>query len=225
MNLWQKLIMRRLYNEQHSEGGEGGGGTATEPTQETSVTDKNEPPANSDDPTKSTEKENGGEQGKPADKKNDANKSDVGAPEKYEFKAPEEGQELDKGALEVFEPIARELNLSNEQAQKLVDVYGSKIMPAINKQLAEGWQKQTEQWAETVKADKELGSAESIGAAQKAMDKFGSPELKQYLEESGLGNHPELIRIFACVGKAMSEDGLVTGNSNGSKSAADVLFG
>lgn len=225
MNLWQKLIMRRLYNEQHSEGGEGGGGTATEPTQETSATDKNEPPANSADPTKSTEKENGGEQGKPADKKNDANKSDVGAPEKYEFKAPEEGQELDKGALEVFEPIARELNLNNEQAQKLVDVYGSKIMPAINKQLAEGWQKQTEQWAETVKADKELGSTESIGAAQKAMDKFGSPELKQYLEESGLGNHPELIRIFAGVGKAMSEDGLVTGNSNGSKSAADVLFG
>lgn len=225
MNLWQKLIMRRLYNEQHSEGGEGGGGTATEPTQETSATDKNELPANSDDPNKSTEKENGEEQGKPADKKNDANKSDVGAPEKYEFKAPEEGQELDKGALEVFEPIARELNLNNEQAQKLVDVYGSKIMPAINKQLAEGWQKQTEQWAETVKADKELGSDESIGAAQKAMDKFGSPELKQYLEESGLGNHPELIRIFASVGKAMSEDGLVTGNSNGSKSAADVLFG
>ena len=74
MNLWQKLIMRRLYNEQHSEGGEGGGGTATELTQETSATDKNEPPANSDDLNKSTEKENGGEQGKPDDKKNDANK-------------------------------------------------------------------------------------------------------------------------------------------------------
>lgn len=225
MNLWQKLIMRRLYNEQHSEGGEGGGGTATEPTQETSATDKNEPPANSDDPTKSTEKKNGGEQGKPADKKNDANKSDVGAPEKYEFKAPEEGQELDQGALEVFEPIARELNLNNEQAQKLVDAYGSKIMPAIQKQINDSWQKQREQWVKTVKADEELGSNESIGAAQKAMDKFGSPELKQYLEESGLGDHPELIRIFASVGKAMSEDGLVTGNSNGSKSAADVLFG
>lgn len=225
MNLWQKLIMRRLYNEQHSEGGEGGGGTATEPTQETSATDKNEPPANSADPNKSTEKENGGEQGKPADKKNDANKSDVGAPEKYEFKAPEEGQELDQGALEVFEPIARELNLNNEQAQKLVDAYGSKIMPAIQKQINDSWQKQREQWVKTVKADEELGSNESIGAAQKAMDKFGSPELKQYLEESGLGDHPELIRIFASVGKAMSEDGLVTGNSNGSKSAADVLFG
>ncbi|EMG9341045.1 peptidase [Proteus mirabilis] len=225
MNLWQKLIMRRLYNEQHSEGGEGGGGTATEPTQETSATDKNEPPANSDDPTKSTEKKNGEEQGKPTDKKNDANKSDVGAPEKYEFKAPEEGQELDKGALEVFESIARELNLNNEQAQKLVDVYGSKIMPAIQKQINDGWQKQTEQWAKTVKADEELGSNESIGAAQKALDTYGSDDLKLYLTETGLGNHPEIIRAFAKIGKAMSEDGLVTGNSNGSKSAADVLFG
>lgn len=57
------------------------------------------------------------------------------------------------------------------------------------------------------------------------MDKFGSPELKQYLNETGLGNHPELVRIFANIGKAMSEDGLVTGNSGGVKSAADVLFG
>ncbi|EEJ8798826.1 peptidase, partial [Salmonella enterica subsp. enterica] len=40
-----------------------------------------------------------------------------GAPEKYAFTAPE-GQELDTSALAQFEPVARELILTQEQAQK-----------------------------------------------------------------------------------------------------------
>ncbi|MGK3508138.1 exodeoxyribonuclease VII large subunit, partial [Escherichia coli] len=42
--------------------------------------------------------------------------------QKYEFQAAE-GVELDTEALKEFEPVARELNLTNEQAQKLVDAY------------------------------------------------------------------------------------------------------
>lgn len=220
MNLWQRLVMRRLCEEQSAEGGDNGGaapGTAGAPA------GTETPPANNGGTPAGNEQDKGAEQ--PAkDPKADTGKPAVAAPEKYEFK-PAEGQELDAEAVKAFEPIAKELNLSNEQAQKLVDVYGSKIMPKLVEQQAAQWQQQIEQWAEQVKADKDLGTDASIGAAQKAMDKFGSPELKQYLNETGLGNHPELVRIFANIGKAMSEDGLVTGNSGGAKSAADVLFG
>lgn len=220
MNLWQRLMMRRLCEEQSAEGGDNGGAapgaTGTPAGTET-------PPANNNGTPAGNEQNKGAEQ--PAkDPKTDLGKPAVAAPEKYEFK-PAEGQELDAEAVKAFEPIAKELNLSNEQAQKLVDVYGSTIMPHVMKQIDEQWSRQSEQWAEQVRADKDLGSDVSIGAAQKAMDKFGSPELKQYLTETGLGNHPELVRIFANIGKAMSEDGLVTGNSGGAKSAADVLFG
>lgn len=220
MNLWQRLMMRRLCEEQSAEGGDNGGAApgATGAPAGTEV-----PPANNGGTPAGNEQNKGTEQ--PAkDPKADPGKSAVAAPEKYEFKTAE-GQELDAEAVKAFEPIAKELNLSNEQAQKLVDVYGSKIMPKLVEQQAAQWQQQIEQWAEQVKADKDLGTDASIGAAQKAMDKFGSPELKQYLNETGLGNHPELVRIFANIGKAMSEDGLVTGNSGGAKSAADVLFG
>ncbi len=220
MNLWQRLMMRRLCEEQSAEGGDNGGaapGTAGAPA------GTETPPANNGGTPAGNEQDKGAEQ--PAkDQKADTGKPAVAAPEKYEFK-PAEGQELDAEAVKAFEPIAKELNLSNEQAQKLVDVYGSKIMPKLVEQQAAQWQQQIEQWADQVKADKDLGTDASIGAAQKAMDKFGSPELKQYLNETGLGNHPELVRIFANIGKAMSEDGLVTGNSGGAKSAADVLFG
>lgn len=220
MNLWQRLMMRRLCEEQNAEGGDNGGAaTGADNAQadaDTSSADNGGTPAGNE--------QNKGAEQQAKDQKADSGKPAVAAPEKYEFKTAE-GQELDAEAVKAFEPIAKELNLSNEQAQKLVDVYGSKIMPKLVEQQAAQWQQQIEQWAEQVKADKDLGTDVSIGAAQKAMDKFGSPELKQYLNETGLGNHPELVRIFANIGKAMSEDGLVTGNSGGAKSAADVLFG
>ncbi|HAT1514651.1 TPA: peptidase [Morganella morganii] len=220
MNLWQRLMMRRLCEEQNAEGGDNGGATTGADNAQAGA---DTPPANNGGTPAGNEQNKGAEQ-QAKDQKADPGKPAVAAPEKYEFKVAE-GQELDAEAVKAFEPIAKELNLSNEQAQKLVDVYGSKIMPKLVEQQAVQWQQQIEQWAEQVKADKDLGTDASIGAAQKAMDKFGSPELKQYLNETGLGNHPELVRIFANIGKAMSEDGLVTGNSGGAKSAADVLFG
>lgn len=161
-----------------------------------------------------------GEEGKKDDKPE-------GAPEKYEFTAGE-GQELDTAALEQFEPIARELNLTNEQAQKMVDLYGTKIMPMVQQQQAEAWQKTTEQWAADVKADKEIGGDKltaNLSSAQRALKQFGSPELKEYLNGTGLGNHPELVKTFIKIGKAMSEDGMVDGSNQGQRSAAEVLYG
>lgn len=162
---------------------------------------------------------------KPGDKEGE--KKPEGAPEKYEFSAPE-GTELDKAAVEQFEPIARELNLSQEQAQKLVDLYGSKVMPQLMKQQAESWQKQVADWGTAAKEDKEIGG-DKFGAnlekAKQAMGTFATPELREFLESSGMGNHPEMIRLMVKVGAAMSEDNLVTSNEKGQRSAADVLYG
>lgn len=219
MNLFQRLLFRRLCNEVSVDGGEGAAATTTETTAvktETSTTG---------DQTTTTGTETDKANDTSSTKQEDADKKPVSAaPEKYEFTAGKD-QELDKEAVAAFEPVARELGLSNEQAQKIVDVYGSTIIPQILKQQNEAWQQQTVEWAEIIKADKELGSVESIGNAQKAMDQFGTPELKQYLNDSGLGNHPELFRIFSKIGKAMSEDGFVSGSSENTRSMADVLFG
>ncbi|AHI37369.1 endoprotease [Klebsiella pneumoniae] len=226
MNLFERLLHRRLCNEQPADGG-----TAPAPS---------EPPAPAADPAKpegdkpqhgaegdKPQDDNPADGDKPADKPDDKEQKPEGAPEKYEFK-PAEGQELDTAALEQFEPIARELNLTNEQAQKMVDLYGTKIMPMVQKQQADAWQAQTEEWAATVKADKEIGGDKlmaNLGVAQRALDTFGTPALKEYLNGTGLGNHPELVKAFVKVGKAMSEDGVVTGKESGQRSAAEVLYG
>lgn len=234
MNLFERLLHRRLCNEQPADGGaapapsEPAAPAAEAPAQVADPAkpegDKPQPGTEGDKPQEDKPADGDKPADKPAEEKD---QKQEGAPEKYEFK-PAEGQELDSAALEQFEPIAREMNLTNEQAQKMVDLYGTKIMPMVQQQQAEAWQKTTEQWAADVKADKEIGGDKLTGnlsAAQRALAQFGTPELKEYLEGTGLGNHPELVKAFVKVGKAMSEDGMVTGKESGQRSAAEVLYG
>lgn len=218
MNLFERLLHRRLCNEQPADGG-----AAPAPSEPSAPAA--DAPAPAADPAKPEgDKPQPGTEGdkhqedkpadseKPADKPDDKEQKQDGAPEKYEFKAGE-GVELDTEALKDFEPVARELNLTNEQAQKLVDAY-PKILAGVQQRQAEAWQAQTEQWAADVKADKEIGGDKltaNLSAAQRAMEQFGDPELKEYLDSTGLGNHPALVKAFIKVGKAMSEDKVVTG--------------
>lgn len=235
MNLFERLMYRRLCSEASPEGGDGGAAPAA--TGDNPAADANGANPN---PGEGGDQEGEGKQegGKTAeelaaekDAKEKADKEAAekaekenkpAAPEKYEF-TPPEGQELDANALAVFEPIAKELGLSQEQAQKLVDIY-----PQIQQQQAEAWSKQVSDWGEQVKADKEIGGDKfnaSVGAAQRALDQFGNPELREYLNASGLGNHPALVRFCAKVGKAMAEDTFVVPNQGGQRSAADILYG
>lgn len=139
-----------------------------------------------------------------------------GPPEKYEFKAPE-GVEFDPAQVAAFEPVARDLGLTQEQAQKLVDLQTG-FAKAQNEALVNTWKQQTRAWADEAKADKEYGGnkyAENSGLVAKALDKFGNTGLRKALEDSGFGNHPEVVRFFWKVGKAVSEDTLTTGASGG----------
>lgn len=228
MNLFERLLYRRLCNEQPADGG--AAPAASEPA--APAGDPSTPASEPAQQEGDKPADEGAEQSDKADKQ-DGEKTEEkdeqkpeGAPEKYEFQAGE-GVELDAEALKDFEPVARELNLTNEQAQKLVDAY-PKILAGVQQRQTEAWQAQTEQWAADVKADKEVGGDKltaNLSAAQRALDQFGTPELREYLDGTGLGNHPELVKAFIKVGKAMSEDGVITGKESGQRSAAEVLYG
>lgn len=147
-----------------------------------------------------------------------------GAPEQYEFIAPE-GNQYDQGTIEAFSAAAKEANLSQEKAQKLLETMSPKLAERQIAQIAEV----QKHWTESSKADKEFGGeklGENLGVAKKALDQFGTPELKSLLEESGLGNHPEVVRFFYRAGKAISEDGFVGGRkADGTvKDPARILF-
>ncbi|HHI3922224.1 TPA: peptidase [Klebsiella pneumoniae] len=228
MTLFERLLHRRLCNEQPADGG--AAPAASEPSAPgTGSAPQGDQPAQQDGENPSVDGEGQQEKAENQDgeqQKTEKEQKQEGAPEKYEFTAAE-GVDLDTEALKDFEPVARELNLTNEQAQKLVDAY-PKILAGVQQRQAEAWQAQTEEWAATVKADKEIGGDKltaNLGVAQRALDTFGTPELKEYLNGTGLGNHPELVKAFIKVGQAMSEDGMVTGKESGQRSAAEVLYG
>lgn len=156
-------------------------------------------------------------QAKPAETKPE------GAPEKYEFAAPE-GQQYDDKVLEAFSDAAKGLNLTQEGAQQMLD----KLAPTIHQRQVEKIEAVQREWLESSKADKEIGGdklTENLAIAKKARDTFGTPELNKLLDETGLGNHPEIIRAFYKAGKAISEDGFVKGgNTNAPADPAKRLF-
>ena len=138
-----------------------------------------------------------------------------GAPEKYEFndKVADAPEVLDPDVLTAFGEVAKELDLPQEAAQKVLD----KVAPVIQARQAEQVEKARIDWAEESKSDEEFGGETfnaNLETAKTALNAFGTDPFKQLLSESGLGNHPEVIRFMYRAGKAISEDSYV-GNSQG----------
>lgn len=133
-------------------------------------------------------------------------KKPEGAPESYEWGETQ----LDGEVLTAFGEVAKELNLTQEAASKVLD----KMAPVMQARQQANLEAARTEWAEQSKADPEFGGdklQENLGLAKRAMDAYATPELKTLLNESGLGNHPEVIRFFVKAGKAISEDTVVTG--------------
>ena len=143
-------------------------------------------------------------------------------PEKYEFKAPD-GREFDGETIAAYSEVARELGLSQDAAQKLLDRMGPQMAQRQEAQI----QAVRNEWTKSATSDKEFGGpalAENLSVAKKALDAFGTPELRDLLNTSGLGNHPEVIRLFYRAGKAISEDRFVGGSATTAKARGPMTF-
>lgn len=161
-----------------------------------------------------------------------------GAPEAYaEFKAPE-GYEVDKKAIDGAVPIFKELGLSQDQAQKLVDFYSTiskdaaEAPMAAYREMRQGWR------AEVAKSD--LGNGidnlkpEVAAAVSSAIDAMPNPaEFRAVLDLSGLGDNPAFIRGFYSLAKERGEGTGVRGSGpsplgqqarNAPRSAAQALY-
>ena len=141
-----------------------------------------------------------------------------GAPENYEFnaKVADAPQELDPEVLTAFGDVAKELNLSQEAAQKVLD----KVAPVIQAKQAKALEVAKADWVSNSQADEEFGGEklnDNLEIAKTALDAFGNDALKSLLVETGFGNHPEIIRFMYRAGKAISEDSYI-GNSEGADS-------
>lgn len=178
---------------------------------------------------------------KEGDKKPDDKKATVRAPEKYEDFKLAEGVKLAPELKGKFEAVARELDLPQADAQKLLD-----MAPELNKafaaELVDIAGKTSLKWADETKQDKEIGGGgdkatldKNLALVAKARDAFATPELLALLAPfdaktnpngTGFGNHPEVVRLFMRLGGSISEDNkLVTGSgSKQEQTAAQKLY-
>ncbi|OPA84284.1 hypothetical protein BFW86_24380 [Pseudomonas fluorescens] len=143
--------------------------------------------------------------------KTEADAKLTGAPEAYDdFKLPE-GMEMDADVLGEFKGLAKELNIPQDKAQKLID-----FQTQLAAKQAETYQaavtKQAQDWAASIKSDPEVGGEnydKSVESAIKVIQSFGDPALTELLNTTGLGNNPALFKFCHRISSAISEDKFV----------------
>ena len=152
--------------------------------------------------------------------------SDGGRNDYDDFDIPS-GMTVDTDAIDRFKPVAKELGLSQSQAQRLVDFYAEQMGA-----LLEQWMAQQEariaQWQKQSRVDRELAGNgnfdRNLSTAKKAVERFGGTKLSSALAETGAASHPEVLRCFYRIGKAMSEDAFVAPSGKRQKKSYAETF-
>lgn len=186
-----------------------------------------EKPATQD--AQKAEPEKKAEEAKPETKETKPTEGEKKAlPEKYELKLPKDSA-LSPEHVEKLSAYAKEQGLSNEQAQGLLERESQAVSEYAATQMAKMKEVQ-DSWLETAKNDKEIGGEalkQNAELSKRVLERYSTPEFRKELNKTGLGNHPELVRVFSRIGKAMSEDQLVIPGvqTPGKKSIASVLYG
>ena len=167
---------------------------------------------------------------KPDDKADDkAGEKDPerGAPEEYGDFAVPEGVKMEGQDLTEFKSFAKEQDLTQEQAQKVLDYAGPKIKAMIE-QPYKTWNETQTKWQAEVKADPEIGGTNFERSVKEAGSVFVPGEanpfvkseadakaLRDALNTTGAGNNPAIVKLFVKMGKLLSEPGHLAGKPAG----------
>ncbi len=112
---------------------------------------------------------------------------------------------LSPQTLAAFKQTATEVNLPAEALSQWLSHEETRLQAAAE-QAAQAQQTQLENWARQTQATFGPRWQEEVSKAVRAADAFGGPQLRQLLEETGLGNHPVIVRTFHAVAQRICED-------------------
>ena len=136
--------------------------------------------------------------------------SQLGRPEKsslYDFgerPALPDGLEYDEGFETAYKDLAFKAGLTPQQAKTIFDGYHEYIQTKSSSE-GENAAAQSAEWVNSLK--KEFGKAynERIELASRAVDTYGDGQLKEWLDNSGMGNNPMMVKLFAKIGEGIAE--------------------
>lgn len=154
-----------------------------------------------------------------------------GAPEAYAAYTLPEGFTLEGERLDGANALFKDLGLSQDKAQKLVDKFcelSGTDASALGQAFEANRLQQIETWG--TQAKEQLGAKydETVGLARTAVQHVNDPELTEAFNTLGWGNHPALIKAFAKFGEVMREskvDGAGGDTATGSdKGPGDTMY-
>ena len=182
----------------------------------------------------------------PADKSGDAKppSDDTSSQETKPGDEPgAEAEEFSLAAPEGFEQFADDFRLFSDdmggwlkanpnatarEALQEAAARQARLAAVQTEQATKDFAAQVATWEKEARADPEIGGDQydaNVAVAMKAMTAFGSPELTDLLNQTGMGNHPALIRFAIKAGKAVSDAPVVTGGERGTrKSVTDSIY-
>ncbi len=173
--------------------------------------------------TKEADKE---EQGEKDEKKEGDNKPEVVLADDLTFP---EGVKVDEGVKDKFLNLVNSDDMSKaEKAQAIIDLQQELNVAALqaHEDIVNGWEGEA-------KADKEISGPtgdnlkENLAISKKGMKALNIDGLENFLDETGFGSHPKIVKVFLKVGKAISNDALVFGGPGGGhrkKEAKEILY-
>lgn len=140
-------------------------------------------------------------------------------PDKYNVKLPEvAGAALAPELQQEFMKLAHSLGLNNKQVQEVLNFEAQRI------------EKQSEVFGQAMQEaemelKKEYGKAydQKIASAQRAVKSLGDENFAKLMDETGLGNHPAMIKFAAKIGDMLTEDQAVaTGSTFGAMTPGEA---
>jgi hypothetical protein len=139
-------------------------------------------------------------------------------PETYaDFKLAD-GQILNPDTLKEASAVFKELGLTQDQAQKLVDFYGKDMTKTLGAPQT-AFNDMVTGWRSEVLKDSTLASGdnlrtdvrENIGKLKASLPADQRTSFDEVMNMSGLGNHPTIVRALNSWGKSLSEGKHVAG--------------
>ena len=124
----------------------------------------------------------------------------------YQLQLPE-GMQAEE--FSDFLQFAHEAGMSQEQVNKSLE-FSMKQQQAAQQRTMEAEANAIgslkSEWGDSFEANAKMAAS--------AVTRFGGDELKAFLDSSRLGNNPQLVKMFHKISVAISEDSLLTGNTN-----------
>jgi hypothetical protein len=109
-----------------------------------------------------------------------------------------------------FKNVAHQLGLTNDQAKTMLGIYNqisendlAEEQDQFDEMNIEYLQEIQKEWGDEFSKNSEL--------ARRAFQNFASEELMEVMKETGLSNHPEVLKTFSRIGQVLSEDNILPG--------------